>query len=181
VLDPRPWLFLDVDGVLNAYALARRGSRNAFGDFRAVQAMGFALWLSEEMGRRLAALPVDIAWSTTWSPYVDDVIVEEVGLPRGLPVAATPPEDGSVPWRTNWKLVQVRSFLAGDVRPFVWLDDDALDEPGPEGITPREWAASLPVPSLLIAPSPTTGIQPGEIDSIEAWVDRLEADAARGR
>jgi hypothetical protein len=169
----RPWLFLDVDGVLNAYDLAGRPPPCAFGDFRKVHAMGFRLWLSRQMGRRLARLPVDIAWSTTWSPYVDDVIAGAVGLPRGLPVAASPPALVDEQRYDNWKLVQVRSFLTARPRPFVWLDDDALDAPGPEGITPRRWAAGLDLPSLLVAPSPATGLRPGELDEIAGWLDGL--------
>lgn len=167
----RPWMFLDVDGVLNAFARARRLPAEAFEDFRSVPALGFELWLSAEMGRRLATLPVDIAWSTTWSPYVDDVIAGAVGLPRGLPVAATPPEDGQ--WHLGWKLDQVASFLAADVRPFVWLDDDALDAPASDGRTARQWAAELNVPSLLIAPSPKTGLSRGELEAIESWLGDL--------
>ncbi len=174
---PRPWLFLDVDGVLNAYELPRRPPPDAFDDFRPVEAMGFRLMLSAEMGRRLARLPVDIAWSTTWSPYVDEVIAGAVGLPVGLPVAATPPASHDPLAFSNWKLAGVRSFLEGRRRPFVWLDDDALDLPGPDGATPHEWAASLAMPTLLVAPSPLTGLRPGDLDAIATWLDELEIPA----
>lgn len=138
--------------------------------------MGFRLWLSREMGRRLGELPVDIAWSSTWSPYVDDVIAGAVGLPRGLPVAAAPPGDGEEWTSANWKLAGVQSFLADQERPFIWLDDDALDLPGSGGETPREWAKTLQVQSLLVAPSPVTGLRPDEIDAIATWLGGVSLD-----
>ncbi len=170
---PWPWLFLDVDGVLNAYDLPRRAPRGAFADFRPVVTRGFRLWLSREMGRQLCALPVEIAWSTTWSLHVDELIAGEVGLPTGLPVAAAPPAHVETRRFTNWKLQGVQDFLAGRQRPFVWLDDDALDAPGGDGLTPREWAAGLEVPSLLVAPSPRCGLRPEEIDAIATWLGDL--------
>jgi hypothetical protein len=125
------------------------------------------------MGRRLAALPVEIAWATTWSPWVDDAVASVIGLPVGLRVAASPPAGDDRLSETNWKLVQIREFLGGDPRPFVWVDDDALDQPDPAGTTPRRWAAELNLKSLLVAPSPRTGLTPAEIDAIEAWLGEL--------
>jgi len=69
------------------------------------------------------------------------------------------------------KFLEVRPAVEGDPRPFVWIDDD-LDffRDGP--VTAREWAASLPLPILLIAPQGETGLLPQQLDAVEDFVRR---------
>ncbi len=171
----RPHLFLDVDGVLNPYAW-HGPQDDAFADFARHLARGFSLLLSREMGGRLARLPVDICWATTWADTVDEDVAPHAGLPRGLPVAARPPAH-LAERVTNWKLVQVRALVEREGRPFAWLDDDALDWPGPDGATPREWAAHLEVPSFLLAPSPERGLALSELGRLERWLSSLSVSA----
>lgn len=163
-----PIVVLDVDGVLNPYA-RRDGEQAGFEDFTEHRARGFVLRLSRQMGARIRRLPAEIVWSTTWADTVDEDIVDHVGLPPGLRVAARPPTE-TTELLTNWKLVQVRRFIEGERRPFAWLDDDALDWPGPDGATARTWAATLEVPARLIAPRPELGLTPAELDDLESWL-----------
>jgi hypothetical protein len=65
----------------------------------------------------------------------------------------------------------VRRSVERDPRPFVWLDDD-IDFFQDEAVTPREWAASLSTPSLLIAPDSDAGLQPHQLDAVEEFVRR---------
>ncbi|MCU1491877.1 MAG: hypothetical protein JWM85_3282 [Acidimicrobiaceae bacterium] len=168
--DGLPILVLDVDGVINPYAMDGPVP-GAFSDFASHESRGFLLRCSRQMGARLASLPAELVWATTWAESVDVDVAPWCSLPPGLRVAARPPRrepDAS----SNWKSVQVRDFVVAEGRPFAWVDDDALDVPGPDGLSPREWAADQSLDSLLIAPSPDRGLTPGELDRLEEWLSR---------
>ncbi len=166
-------LFLDVDGVLNPYAWD--GPRpGTFADFSLHEARGFPLRLSPAMGARLARLPVEICWATTWSDTIDRDVTPFVGLPAGLHVAARLPLEATAAL-TNWKFAQIRCIVEQEQRPFVWLDDDALDWPDAHGLTPRQWAGALEIPNLLYAPDPRCGLTEHDLARIERWLNGLDA------
>jgi hypothetical protein len=129
----------------------------------------FQVRLSPTMGARIARLAVDIHWATTWGHRADSAIAPLCGLPRGLPVLS--PRNEAEEWDLDWKFLAVRRSVQRDPRPFVWIDDD-IDFFVDEGVTPREWAASLATPSLLIAPDADTGVVPRELDAVEEFVRR---------
>jgi hypothetical protein len=174
----RPHLFLDVDGVLNAFELGLSSGTEMFDDFdvhevefefEAGYPRTFIVCLSPTMGARIAQLAVDIHWVTTWEHRADSAIAPLCGLPRGLPVLS--PLDEAEEWDLDWKFLAVRRSVERDPRPFVWIDDD-IDyfQDGP--VTAREWAASLSLPSLLIAPGGETGLLPQQLDAVEDFVRR---------
>ena len=174
----RPHLFLDVDGVLNAFDLDLGIGVGRFDDFDIHEVefelevghpRTFVVCLSPAMGARLAQLEADIHWVTTWEHRADSAIAPLCGLPSGLPVLS--PLDEGEEWERDWKFLAVRRSVERDPRPFVWIDDD-IDFFQDEAVTPREWAAGISVPSLLIAPDSDSGLVPGELDAIEAFVRR---------
>jgi hypothetical protein len=174
----RPHLFLDVDGVLNAFELDLSSDAERFDDFdvhevefefEAGYPQTFIVCLSPTMGARIAQLAVDIHWVTTWEHRADSDIAPLCGLPRGLHVLT--PRDEAEEWDLDWKFLEVRRSVKRDPRPFVWIDDD-IDyfQDGP--ITPRDWAAGTSLPNLLIAPDPGTGLLPHQLDAVEEFVRR---------
>jgi hypothetical protein len=56
-------------------------------------------------------------------------------------------------------------------RPFVWIDDD-IEFLRNETATPREWAESMPIPSLIIAPDTRTGLLPRQLDAVDVFLRR---------
>jgi len=76
-------IFLDVDGVLNAFHANPETARHT--GHKEHSFLGYRLWLRPDDGTRLASI-APIVWATTWVtvPELDDV-AEAVGLPRGLP------------------------------------------------------------------------------------------------
>jgi hypothetical protein len=74
-----PLLFLDVDGPLLPFGEdPRRAPRAAAPDSRLAR-------LTSGVGRRLAALPRELVWATTWENEANAEIAPRTGLPR-LPV-----------------------------------------------------------------------------------------------
>ena len=92
-------------------------------------------------------------------------------MPRGLNFLERPlnttHEDGT------WKFDVVRRSVADDMRPFIWIDDDIGSfRSGAESA--RKWAERLPIPSLLIAPDPKTGLTHGNLEAIEEFLGQLD-------
>jgi len=133
----------------------------------------FVVCLSPAIGARLARLAVDIQWVTTWEHRADSTIAPLCGLPSGLPVLT--PRDEAESWDLDWKLIEVRRAVERDPRPFVWIDDD-VDFFHDGAASAREWAESLPLPSLLIAPEGETGLLPLQLDTVEDFVRRHGAE-----
>lgn len=174
-----PYLFLDVDGVLNAFDLDT--SLGGFDDFVGHEIVvdngtGFRMFLevllSLEMGRRISALPVEIIWLTTWGHDADLEIAPRCGLPGGLPVITTPSEATG---NGSWKVGAVMEVLDRQPRPFVWVDDD-LDDIRARGKSARELVEELNLPGLLVAPDPRTGLIPEQLESIEAFVSQASRE-----
>jgi len=174
----RPHLFLDVDGVLNAFELSLSSEAEPFDDFDVHEVefefevghpRTFVVCLSPAIGARLARLAVDIQWVTTWEHRADSTIAPLCGLPSGLPVLT--PRDEAEEWDLDWKFLEVRRAVERDPRPFVWIDDD-LDFFQDGQLSAREWATSSPLPSLLIAPAGETGLLPQQLDAVEHFVRR---------
>ena len=174
----RPHLFLDVDGVLNAFELDPGGDVDTFDDFDVHEVefefevghpRTFVVCLSPAMGARLAQLAVDIHWVTTWEHRADSAIAPLCGLPSGLPVLS--PLDEAEEWELDWKFLAVRRSVEGDPRPFVWIDDD-IDYFRDGRMTARDWAAGTSLPNLLIAPESESGLLPDQLDAVEEFVRR---------
>lgn len=179
--DPRPVLFLDVDGVINAI-----GPKAHHGDFERVGVPhGGRTWpihYRPTIIDRLNALHrtgvVEIVWLTTWGSGAVTGIAPAVGLDRfdALPAPADLPEVADGTWSEYpnqrwWKLGLVnRSILASPNRPVIWLDDD-LARPIKEHL--RRLHPDLPM--RLVTPMQAPGLTDEHLDVIEAF-----AQAYRG-
>jgi len=78
-----PPLFLDVDGPLLPFDDGSRGERSG------AEATAHWVRLDPQMGLRLAALPCDLVWATTWEDEANAHIAPRIGLPQ-LPVVRWP-------------------------------------------------------------------------------------------
>ena len=155
----RPWLLLDVDGVLSPY-----GNRSgAWRDWRqAGNPDGFALPLSLELSRHVAALPLDRVWLTTWRHEANTVVAPFLGWPD-VPVLDFA-ESGEQRSALPEKLAAAAAFLEANPRPFVWVDDDLASHP-----SASTWAARSGLPYLLLSPRSTVGLTLSQIRAVERW------------
>ncbi|MEO3830344.1 HAD domain-containing protein [Actinomadura sp. B10D3] len=126
----RPLLFLDVDGPLLPFGDGPEGERRTTPD------TGLAR-LTVELGRRLAALPCDLVWATTWEDEANTEIASRIGLPRLPVVKWTDPSDDHERedrwFGLCWKTRTLVTWASG--RPFAWVDDEITD-------ADREWVSA---------------------------------------
>jgi len=126
----RPLLFLDVDGPLLPFG----EGPDYDGPDTAPERLAR---LTYEVGRRLATLPCDLIWATTWEDEANTEIAARIGLPR-LPVVNWPAPSGEHEREDQWfglcwKTRTLVTWAAG--RPFAWVDDEITD-------ADRDWVSA---------------------------------------
>lgn len=161
----RPYLFLDVDGVLNAWMFdAVSVPADAYTDFEIHPDVGgFTMVLSQAMGRDLAAAAAqaDVRWLTTWGEQAAELVAPLLSLPQWPALEYV--------WL---KAEAIAEVLVTDPRPFVWLDDVEAEVEQLAAV--REVLDELP-DHLLVKPNPDTGLTPSQIRRVAEWVDNHRA------
>ena len=113
----------------------------------------------------------EVRWHTTWQ-YDAPILGEELGL-NVFDVLPTPYYQRKFSGYINdskhlwWKMQAAIDVVNNENRPLVWIDDDL-------GIHNRvEFSGEVPSDTevLFVAPYSDLGIQPNEIDVINAWIE----------
>ena len=159
----KPWLLIDVDGVLNPDPLMSRSVKEVPPEFaergfelHKIKPKGFTRFLqvglSPEHGRMLLAMQdvFQLGWATTWEDEANTKIGPKIGLPK-LPVAKVSC------WGDKAQGVQE---LVGST-PFAWLDDMHYRHGGSE--FPNNPNA------LLVAVNPKVGLTNGDLALARLW------------
>ena len=148
----RPYLLIDVDGVLNPF-----GAGRAPDGFARHELLGYDVWLSPRHGLWLNGLVTwfDLVWATTWEHDAPRLIAPILELPNDFPVIEFRQSEGE-----TWKLRDVARF-AGN-RPLAWIDDDLLGDA-------FAWADQRTAPTLLIRTSPNVGLVEQDVWRLEAF------------
>ncbi len=166
--DPPPYVFVDIDGVLNAFTTSAdmyesRTLEVPSDDGRLwrypIQVRSRVLdWLRTSITR------FDVQWATTWQDAANDVFGPAFELPP-LPVAArTDAGFGIAPSHGLWKLIGVAETVGRDPRPFVWIDDEAIPDDADDLL------AHLGVAHLCVRPDPMHGISDADLLEIGAFL-----------
>lgn len=143
----RPYLLIDVDGVLNPITPPPDMG------FERYRIRGMEVALSPLHGRWLRSLQpwFELAWCTTWEQHAARHFGPILGL-VDLPV---------IRFTSRWgKLPDVEEFV-GD-RPCAWIDDRLKQ-------ADHDWAASREVPTLLVQPDPAIGMTELHRDELELF------------
>ncbi|MDG4861210.1 HAD domain-containing protein [Streptomyces sp. T-3] len=169
----RPVLFLDVDGPLIPFGATSRqlpdgyptyetdmGADAHAGDDSAVNPL--LARINPEHGPRLAALPCDLVWATTWMEDAKDCVAPRLGLPR-LPVLDWPePSRADERGGLHWKSRPLVERAAG--RAFAWVDDEITD-------ADRAWVAEHhPGHALLHRVDPCFGLTDTDFAVLGTWL-----------
>ncbi|MGK5557340.1 HAD domain-containing protein, partial [Actinomadura kijaniata] len=158
--DPRPLLYLDVDGVLNPEHPAPGLTEHTVGALTIRVHPAHAAWLAE------LAPHYDLTWATTWEEHANEHIAPLLGLPP-LPYVAfreyeTRPDDPYCPplrIPQMYKWVPILRHANG--RRFAWVDD----------VIPfRARRQALPHRSIrLLRTDPATGLTRRHVNRLLHW------------
>ncbi|MGV9299006.1 HAD domain-containing protein [Amycolatopsis sp. NPDC003676] len=122
--------------------------------------------LDPRWGIRLAALPAELVWATTWEEEANTEIASRLGLPP-LAVVRWPELSAAEEREDQWSGVhwKTRTLVEwADGRPFVWVDDEIAD-------TDREWVrARHPGRALLYRVAPDLGLVEEDFVVIGEWL-----------
>jgi hypothetical protein len=173
----RPYLLLDIDGVLIPVPDAD-GTTPATHARHDVVPTGrsaddpVTIWLNPDHGPALMDVIrtglVTPVWCTSWRQDATTLIGPLLGLPP-LPHVDLPRPDitTSHPNGYLWKRDHVDGWLDG--APAVWIDDDYTD-------LDHAWAAERTADgaaTLLIQPDPRVGLQAEHLAEVRAWLEGL--------
>jgi hypothetical protein len=156
----RPLLFLDVDGPLLPFGDGPQRQPSGSGQ------TAHLARLDPQVGLRLAALPCDLVWATTWEDQANAEIAPRIGLPR-LPVVSWPDPSDEDEREDQWFQLcwKTRTVVAwANQRPFAWVDDEITE-------ADRDWVSTHHPGRALLhhVPSPT-GLTDDDFIAVEQWL-----------
>lgn len=166
-MSERPWLLIDVDGVLNPLMVA-----DGF-EIHELVPMGWDgpplnVQLSPRHGDWIAQLTdiFDLVWATTWEHSANKLIAPIVGLPADLPVIPFAEPRLRHEWGISFKSPAVAKYVGS--HPFVWLDDSITE-------ADTSWFSRVKGigPFHLQAIDPMVGLTEADCAEVRAWAETL--------
>jgi HAD domain in Swiss Army Knife RNA repair proteins len=160
----RPWLLIDIDGVLNLDP-PREGEPSA-PTSRSHRVDGGELWLDDRLSAWLQRLSerYEPVWCTTWEERANELLSPLLELPV-LPVIEMAPL--VVCANAHWKRPAVERWLRINPRPAVWLDDEFAG--GDEA-----WGERLGC--KIVRCDPYLGLTESVVDELLRWADEHRDD-----
>jgi hypothetical protein len=161
-------LFLDVDGPLIPFGATLQQLPDGYPTYRTspeprgADANPLLARINPEHGPRLAALPCDLVWATTWMSDANECIAPRIGLPE-LPVVIWPEPSDEDEWDgLHWKTRALLDWADG--RSFAWVDDEIAD-------ADRAWvAAHHQGRALLLRVDPRQGLTDTDFATLDEWL-----------
>lgn len=164
-------LYLDVDGVLNAwYAHVSWPESEIANEIATVEGRNYKIIWSKDMIEQLFSLELDVHWTTTWQDAANTTLSPMLfGEERSYPV--TTPLNGIVDFPSIfWKMEAVEADQKADPTPFVWIDDEI-------SFPHIRWAKDNG--GLAISPEPNTGITPYHLELIKSYIQEVSGGTVK--
>jgi hypothetical protein len=162
----RPWLLIDVDGVLNPLVV-----REGFDVYELVpqgwNGPQLYVQLTPQHGEWLLELAHDfeLAWATTWEDSANALIGPIVGLPE-LPVIHFGLEAARRVWGICQKTPGVERWVGK--HPFAWLDDGISDLDA-DWLRRRGNVGDFHLQRI----DPLVGLTPSDLEEVRNWAKGL--------
>ncbi len=165
--EPRPVLFVDVDGVISLFDFDPEEAPP--GRFHLVDGLHHYIGVSagERLGRLAEAF--ELVWATGWEHRANEHLPSLLDLPgKELPTLSF---DQRPVWGTaHWKVSAVDRYARG--RAAAWIDD-SLDE------SCEAWARRREEPTLLVPTESAVGITEDQVERLLEWAVGLRSDEGR--
>lgn len=171
----RPLLFLDVDGPLIPFGAVPQQYPDGYPTYRpgpeprGASSNPLLARINPAHGPRLAALPCDLVWATTWMADANECIAPRIGLPQLAVVIWPEPSDTDEQDERNglhWKTRVLVDWAAG--RSFVWVDDEITD-------ADRAWVSAYHQGhALLHRVDPRQGLIDADYAALNKWLHRTQ-------
>ncbi|MEU5869727.1 HAD domain-containing protein [Nonomuraea sp. NPDC047529] len=156
----RPLLFLDVDGPLLPFGEGLQRQPSGSGQTNHLARP------DPQVGLRLAALPCDLVWATTWEDQANVEIAPRIGVPR-LPVVNWPEPSDEDERQDQWFGLcwKTRTLVAwANQRPFARVDDEITD-------ADRDWVSAQHRGRALLHHVPSAqGLTNDDFIALDRWL-----------
>jgi len=165
--EPRPVLFVDVDGVISLFDFDPNDAPP--GRFHLVDGLHhyIARGAGEHLGRLAEAF--ELVWATGWEHRANEHLPSLLALP-GRELQTLSFDERPVWGTAHWKVSAVDRYARG--RPAAWIDD-SLDK------SCEAWAERRSEPTLLVPTESAVGITEEQVGRLLEWAARLRSDEAR--
>ena len=165
----KPFVFLDVDGVLNPYAAKPNRRPEGYSTFyltadnvalsKKQRRSDIRVWINAAHGAHITALQDhgEVVWATAWEDLGNSILAPRLGI-NDLPVVTFYTKTNSFDKSLHWKTLRLVDYADG--RPFVWVDDEATE-------ADIEFLSSVcPQPHAVKLIDPRVGLTEADFESL---------------
>jgi hypothetical protein len=151
----KPYLFIDVDGVLNPERNTRLFDR--------YEILGFIVFLRPAHGKHLLGLQeyYELVWATSWEHLANEHIGPKIGLPE-LPVVEFGNKYPTARMGKNPMIKTAKVMKYANGRPFAWIDDDIMS-------ADRAFLIDNDCHCFPLEINPNTGLTAADIAMLKIW------------
>lgn len=162
----KPWLFLDLDGVVSPVpSQAKKARIRSTGPprgFRTWPGAIYDMYVDERLLDWTQQLDraYDVVWASTWGDMLLPVVAKPLGLDHWPVLGISLADDEGTGGPLRHKAQAIADRLAEDPRPFAWCDDFLTLQSATKAL------ATIRLPHLFVRPGSRTGLTPVHVERL---------------